>query len=265
MNIGVKNFAENTESHYDTCIVQRASITRTDMDIVYLLKNTPINEELIYSLRTLKNLPHSKVFLVGGCPNTIRKENIVHIPVLQRPNKYKNTTLSLELACRDSRLSQDFILMNDDFFVLQRIENPKNALNLFRGTLEEVLQDYSERYGTDANHYILGMRQTNIFLKDLGIEKPLSYELHIPFVMNKHKVLEMLSLPYINSLKVIHKRTIYGNLFLKYSKQTDDVKILRDIYLPVHNDQFLSSEDASWPYVKTYIGRKFKEKSIYEI
>ena len=43
------------------------------MDIVYLVKNSRTNDELTYSLRTLVNVPHDKVFLVGGCPDNIKK------------------------------------------------------------------------------------------------------------------------------------------------------------------------------------------------
>lgn len=57
------------------------------MDIVYLVKECRINEELTYSLRSLVNLPHDKVFLVGGCPTNIDKTKITHIPTLQGNNK----------------------------------------------------------------------------------------------------------------------------------------------------------------------------------
>lgn len=235
------------------------------MDIVYLLKNTPHNEELVYSLRSLVNLPHDKVFLIGGCPTEINKATVIHIPTIQTNNKYKNTTLGLETACRDERLSEDFILMNDDFFVLKPIISPREELNLCRGPITEVLKEYTDRYGPDANSYILGMRQTNIFLQDLGIEQPLSYELHIPIVMAKNKVLRLFQLPYLHSLKVIHKRTIYGNLFKKNSKKVEDVKVRRKVYWPIYNQDFLSTEDDTWQYVKPYIHSLFPEKGEHEL
>lgn len=229
------------------------------MDIVYLLKECQICEELTYSLRTLVNIPHDKVFIVGGCPDNINKGKVIHIPVYQPNSKYQNTTNSLKLICKDPRLSDDFILMNDDFFILKPVV--EEDLNLCRGTIREVLKEYKNKYGT--NDYILGMEQTGIFLNDLGIIKPLSYELHIPMAMNKKNVLNMFSLPFINSLKVIHKRTVYGNLFYTKSKVIKDVKVL-DINSQIQYDKFLSCSDSGWLFIKNYISNLFPNKSIYE-
>ena len=235
------------------------------MDIVYLLKDTSKNEELVYSLRSLVNLPHDKVYLVGGCPLEINKERVTHIPTRQTNDKYKNTTTSIEVAARDPRISEDFILMNDDFFILQPIKDPEKELNLCRGPINEVLAEYTKRYGPDANSYLIGMRQTNIYLQDLGVKEPLSYELHIPITMAKTNVLRLFQLPYLHSLQVIHKRTIYGNLFKNNSQQVEDVKVRRKTYWPIYNQKFLSTEDDSWQYVKPYIHSLFPGKGPYEI
>lgn len=235
------------------------------MDIVYLLKDTLKNEELVYSLRGLENIPHDNVFLVGGCPSEINKERVIHFQVKQTSDKYRNTTNGLKLVCQDPRLSEEFILMNDDFFILKPIKDPEKELNLTRGPIENVLKEYTERYGADANSYILGMRQTKIFLEDYGIKNPLSYELHIPMVMAKSNVLRALSLPHIESLQVIHKRTIYGNLFKKDPQFTEDVKVRRRVYWPIYNDKFLSTEDDTWEHVKPYLKTVFPNKSKYEI
>lgn len=235
------------------------------MDVVYLLKDSPTNEEFIYSLRSLKNLPHDRVFIVGGCPNNINMEKVFYIPLRQGGSKYKNTTQNLITACQDARLSQEFILMNDDFFILKKIENTTEELNLCRGTISAVLEGYEKRYGKDANNYIKGMRQTMIFLQDCGIKEPLSYELHIPFIMDKDKFLEIFSLPHVSSVNVLHKRSVYGNLYHKNSTYCEDVKFFANIYVPIHNDKFLSTEDNSFALVKPYLSNLFSSKSEYEI
>ena len=236
----------------------------TKMDIVYLVKQCQTNDELTYSLRSLKNLPHNRVFIVGGCPTNINKSKIIYKPILQNQSKYKNTTYNLKQICQDKDLSDDFILMNDDFFVLKPISDLVNELNLCRGTIKDVLADYKSRYGV-MNDYTNGMKQTMIFLQDIGILEPLSYELHIPMIINKQKFLKMFELPYINSIKVLHKRSLYGNLYNKDSKPILDVKVLASYFLPLGSDKFLSTEDNSWPIVKTYVGRLFPNKCEYEI
>ena len=234
------------------------------MDIVYLVKNARKNEELIYSLRTLKNLPHDKVFIVGGCPDDVKKEKITYIPIVQTGNKFRNTANNLELICRESRLSEEFILMNDDFFILKPITDPATELNLCRGYVSEVIEEYTQKYGNDGNQYIVGMGQAKTFLEDIGIKNPLSYELHIPIVMAKNEVLRAFSLPYLKTIQPGHIRTIYGNLFKNGSKITNDVKVRVGHYKPIKSQGFLSTADNTWEYVKPYIHGLFPDKSEYE-
>lgn len=234
------------------------------MDIVYLLKNSPTNEELTYSLRSLVNLPHDKVFLVGGCPTNIDKTKITHIPTLQGNNKFHNTTKSIQIVSHNESLSENFILMNDDFFILKPIRDLEKELNLCRGTIEEVEKDYLAKNNGQVNEYLTGMQQTRVYLQDIGFKYPLSYELHIPMVLNKKRVLDMFSMPYLDSINILHWRSVYGNRFLKDSQIIQDVKVLKNYFYPLGSDKFLSSEDNSWPRVKTYIAQIFKDKSIYE-
>lgn len=235
------------------------------MDIVYLVKESVQNDELTYSLRSLRNLHHNRVFMVGGCPNNINKGKITHVASLQGNNKYKNTTESLKRICKREDLSEDFILMNDDFFILKPILNPAKELNLCRGTIESVLANYKKRFHNYTTAYIQGMEQTKIFLEDHGIKEPLSYELHIPMMLNKEKVLKMFEIPYLESIKVLHKRSLYGNLYLKGSLQINDVKVLVDYFYPLGTDKFLSTEDNSFARCRPFLNDLFPEKSEYEI
>lgn len=235
------------------------------MDIVYLVKNSRNNEELIYSLRTIKNIPHDKVFIVGGCPDEVNKKRVIHISVTQTGNKYQNTSRNLELICKDSRLSEEFILMNDDFFILKQINDPEKELNLCRGTIENVIEEYKSFYGNEENIYLIGMRQTKIFIEDMGINDPLSYELHIPIIMSKKGVLSAFSLPHINTIQAGHIRTIYGNLNKKDSIVTTDVKVRGLSDNTIYNDKFLSTSDHTWNYVKPYIRELFPNKGEYEL
>ena len=76
------------------------------MDIVYLVKDCTENEELTYSLRSLVNIPHDRVFIVGGCPRNIDTSKVIHFPILQTDTKYKNTTNNLKLICNQDNLSE---------------------------------------------------------------------------------------------------------------------------------------------------------------
>ena len=238
------------------------------MDILYTVKNTVQNEELLYSLRTLKNLPHDRIFIVGGCPKSINQDKIIYIPRKQSGTKYQNTTNNLKVACLDERLSNDFILMNDDFFILRPVENIVNELNCHIGTITSRIQRHIMKYGKPSK-YCNGAEETRNFIRKItGDWEPLSYELHIPMVLNKEKFLKMFDLPGIEDISVLHKRTLYGNLYYKNSKEIPDVKCLNGALFDWHyaeERKFLSSSDDSWVFVRSYLIHRFPEKSEYEI
>lgn len=235
------------------------------MDIVYLLKDSPEIKELNYSLRSLKNLPHDKVFFVGGFPQNINPEKVSHIPVLQTGTKYQNTTHSLKMAICNKEISDDFILMNDDFFVMTPIKDPVKELNLHRGPVEDVIEDYKKRYNGKIHPYIEGMVSTCKLLQKNGIKKPLSYELHVPMVFNKKKLAEMFSIADEENIPVLHKRTLYGNLFMSGGKQIKDVKM--SLHLPEMPDSadFLSTSDTFFKKIEIIFANIFSEKSEYEL
>ena len=232
------------------------------MDIVYTLSNNYDREELKYSLRSLANLPHGRVFFVGGCPTWV--QGVTHIPTVQNGTKYKNTTHNLITACNDPRISANFILFNDDFFVLEPIKAPTKELNLYNGTVQSVLDKLNERYDTPTP-YMSGMSQTKEFLAILGVTDPKSYELHIPFVLNKKKFLKIFDLPGVSEIPCFHKRTVYGNLYLNGGTNTPDVKVfIRDGFMP-NPGKFLSCDNAGFSIVYNYLQTRFPHKSQYEI
>lgn len=92
------------------------------MDAVYVLgTGSPRNNlELLFSLRSLqlhmKDL--RKVFVIGERPPWI--ENIIHIPFPDRNDDgWKNIHEKILEACKLPTLSEDFLLMNDDFMMLK--------------------------------------------------------------------------------------------------------------------------------------------------
>lgn len=237
------------------------------MDIVYTVKSAKVNEELFYSLRSIRNIPHDNVYVIGGCPYNLNHKYIKWIPADTLETKYKTTTHNLEIAANLEKLSEDFIWMNDDFYILQKIEDPIKELNLNKGGLQESLDDFIKRNGV-CTAYMTGAEQTLDYLKTLGIHNPLSYELHTPFIYNKSRVKTMLALEGIRKVPILYKRSVYGNMYYDNSVQVTDVKILRASivdYAEWDKRKFLSSSDITWVRVKPYLEKRFKDKSIYEL
>jgi hypothetical protein len=240
------------------------------MDIVYLVKVDPENdsEELRYSLRSLRNIPHNKVIIVGEKPDWVK--DVTFIPVAQTKTKPENVTMNLRAAIDSPEVADDFILMNDDFFIMKPID-AMPSLNF--GKLDEVIRHYEHRY-QEVTPYIESMKRTNVHLSELGIERPLSFELHTPQVLNKAKVIALRSL---TNGRPSQFRTAYGNYFMKDSTTVSDVKIFIDSrhnppgYIENPRDYlaaqtFLSATGGAFKrgLVGDYLREAFPEPSPYE-
>ena len=170
----------------------------TKPDIVYVVRPGP-NEELRYSLRSLSNLPHGKVWIFGAAPSWVTGVEVV--PIKIRPGGHRSAKANLKAACQHPDVSETFIYFNDDFFVMQ----PMDSLPVMhRGTLAEVIDSKKM-----VNSYTRASRQTLELLKKQGIAEPLMYDLHAPLTVTKTGMLEALALC---STIMYQERTIYGNL-----------------------------------------------------
>lgn len=233
------------------------------MDIVYIVKpNT--NEELRYSLRSLQNLPHDRVYIAGYKPTWVR--GVGHIPVTQVPRLKHSNSYRIQCAIANHpALSDDYILFNDDHFVMKpQVEMP--VLNW--GRVRDVLH-----VPTLGNSFRASMEYTLSELSKLGIDDPTSYQLHVPLVLNKgqmsgvYEKYEFSPTPGVFT----HYVTIAGNLYNWGGETYDrDVKVLNA--KDTVNDwmlaqDFLSTSDVSFGYghIGAYLRHVFPKKSPYEI
>jgi hypothetical protein len=186
-------------------------------DLVVPVRETAVNEQLRYALRTwAANLPHRQVWIVGYRPAWL--QNVGHIPTAQPGTKYQNTTAAVRAACEHPDVADRFLLMNDDFFVMRKLAQMPV---LHRGRVDAVERYYASRA---SGSYLAGMRETRDLLASLGHTEPLSYELHVPLPVDKAGMLEALDVG--RHLAVVHKRSLYGNLASLGGDQIEDVKVL---------------------------------------
>jgi len=227
------------------------------MDVVYLCR-TGENEELRYSLRSLANLPHDRVWVFGGAPDWVRGVTVV--PTFQRASKHAVTTRSLRDACNHPDVSDPFALFNDDFYVTAPCAD---VPVLHRGSVAHVMADYAARLGVESR-YLQGMAETRDLLRDLGIAEPLSYELHVPLPVCKSEMLTALEIGMAAGIPVLHKRTMYGNLWGIGGRRIEDVKVF-DWRRPVPRGPWLSSGDATFRRVRPVLSTLFPGPSCYEL
>ena len=90
------------------------------MDIVYICRDGD-NEELRYSIRSaVKNLPHDNLWVVGGKPDWYSGP---YIEVPQDKAYYRNARTNIRTIIKSNKISNTFILMNDDFFIMNKVDS----------------------------------------------------------------------------------------------------------------------------------------------
>lgn len=226
-----------------------------DMDIVYFIKDGLQNEEFRYSLRSVcKNMPHKRIWVFGGCPRSIVPD--VRIRVEQEgKTKWDRVHAMFKLACENKELSDDFILFNDDFFVMKPVEKIET---IHRGLLEE----HTEKLGKGPYRSLL--EGIDDELKHRGLST-YSYELHTPFVFNKKKLLKLLN----DNPDLRCTRTMYGNTYKIGGKRASDVKIFSSKpSFDYKSTTFLSTDDTvinrdneAWRWIQ----KQFPHICEYEI
>ena len=170
-----------------------------------------------------------------------QKAYLVHVE--DTGKKFDNIRNCIKIASEHPEISDDFVLMNDDFFVLKTIAS---VSNFHGGLLSDKIKRYKE--SNMAPLYIRLLELTHKQLVMSGIKDPIDYDIHVPMVMNKHKLKESLSVAYF-------PRSSYGNVYKIGGEQIKDVKLYNTgerIKLN-KNLYFVSVDDRSFVELKNII------------
>lgn len=201
-------------------------------------------------------MPHDNIWLIGNKPKWY-EGNFLSVP--DTSNKYENIRNAIKSVSINSDISDDFVLMNDDFFVM----NPLSEIPVFHGgLLIDKINDYITLVG--MTRYVKLLMNTHRFLTNYGIKNPLDYDIHTPIQMNK-----------ANLTKIIHKkhfpRSMYGNIFNIGGTEIKDVKIYpntSNLYSKSYNIDtsipYLSTLDSSFKGVFALLYGMFSDKTEYE-
>lgn len=213
------------------------------LDIVYFIKDGRFNEEFRYSLRSVcKNMPYRRIWVFGGCPRSIVPDVRVRVEQVGK-TKWDRVHAMFKMAAENKEISDDFILMNDDFFVMKPVDKIET---IHRGLLE----DHVKVLGNGPYRKMLDGIDAE--LKKRG-ETSYSYELHTPFIYNKKKLLKLLN----DNPDLRCTRTMYGNIYKIGGKRASDVKIFSSKpAFDYENSELLSTDDSvinvnndAWAYI----------------
>ncbi len=227
------------------------------MDLVYIC-GPGDNEELKYSIRSaVKNLKFDNLWVVGGKPDWYVGN---YLEVIQNKSKYANARNNLRAICNSSKISDSFILMNDDFYIMNKVDN---VPYMHGGLLADKIKKYENLTGN--TRYVLMLKRTLLSLSRRKNKDVLDYELHVPMVMEKEKLLAIVELPDL-------WRSRYGNTFDVGGIEIDDVKVysfgaLTKKSYDINNLKYdyLSSNNDSFEMIRDKVLKvSFPDKVVYE-
>jgi len=222
------------------------------MDVVYLVGGRSMwnRLELKYSLRSLKYFPHDKVWIVGDKPDWYTGYHIDYPDKTSNP--YVNTHLKLLRAVNDKRISDPFLLFDDDMILLR---NYKPVI-YYAGQF----WDFASRYeGLDKDW---GGAVWRTF-KNCPTE--LNYCHHSPHPVHKELYKGVSKIYPMNEGLV--KRVVYLDKEWRYDKvQMHDVKIKESFKRNLTRLPLLSTgEYSERPIMWEQLNKLFPDKSVYEV
>ena len=203
-------------------------------DIVHLLKESNKNEELRYSLRSVdENFAYKRVWFVGGKPKGLEPD--CYMPIKQdAPSKWENVRNMLVEICKNNKISKDFWLFNDDFFILSPCDD--SLPQFYNGTLQEQIARCEGQ-----GEYVFRLEHLVKTLEDAGLPT-LNYSVHKPILVNRKKALEVLEKFPDEPMF----RALYGNYWKIGGVDEPDCKIRRcDRYIK-KGKRFCSTQDDSF-------------------
>lgn len=209
-------------------------------------------DELKYSVRSaIKNLSLERIIIVGDKPNWLQEsEQAIYVPFV--PNRTPEWTRSyvawqyLDKLMTTGLIKEDFLYFNDDFFILQPIEEWIDY--------QRDLVDYNTK--VKAHNHVYHIRDMRA-LKLLRMEEEHHYNLHIPIKLNPANLIIALTYWRQSAWKDFEFRTFYGCQYLKDAPYMMDVK-----YNP--NNLFYSSGDDVWKVSGQQYRDMFPDKSYAE-
>ena len=231
------------------------------MDLIYLVGQRTFwdNQEVKFSLRSAeRNLKFDKVFMVGKKPKHFN-DKVIEVKIADdQGHKYFNVANKIWRMLNNKNVSDDFILMNDDFFILQEYKKIPYYYNL---TLKKWIDNWPKHKGEYWNRMIQAYEH---------FPKGKFFELHFPIVLNKNKAIKVFKK--YNLFKVaVMLRSYYCNEYYNEIKPilpSKDYKIYNyEQFMINRKAPFVSTtnETAVLPDFKNFIKSRFPQKSTFEI
>lgn len=242
----------------------------TKIDLLYILgTGSKWNDnEIRFSLRSVhKNLKnYGKVWIVGEMPNGIKNINYIKHPDEIGPhNADGNITRKIIRACKESELSERFMLMNDDYIINKPVD-ANHIYPMHKGDLRALPDSY---FGSNTWRKRLKNTRDHLISKNLPV---LHFDYHAPLVVEKNKFEETVSqFDYASGIGIC-TRSMYGNIIYPHAVRiTKEKRVLfnhktieeisqhvKDARFVAYNDHGLNNS------LKLWLATQFPQPSPFE-
>lgn len=229
------------------------------IDIVIPLNNrsTQKNMELRYCLRSIEKHLNGvrNVFIVGYMPEWVT--NVIHLPTEDDPrNRFRDRNICNKMiaACKDERVSNDFLMVHDDHFLLEDFD---------AGTFPYYhcgpLVPGHGQYAHTKENTISLLGQVN------------NYDTHCPILFNKEKFMRTIALSDWSKWYGYCMKTLYCVLNGIEGEQVEDLKIrmplqYEEVIRLIRGRKWFSIGDRSFAYgMKDVLQDLYSNPSKYEL
>jgi hypothetical protein len=245
--------------------------TTMKIDLVYVLGSGSNwhNNELRFSLRSVaRNLENvGNIFIVGDKPKWIK--NITHIPCEDpfKLNPDANIITKVIEACKNEELSEKFLFMNDDYFVINKTD-ATTIPAIHKGDMATFGPDYFRK---------VTWRRNLLRTRDILIEKGYTayhFDGHLPIIINKKLFPEIIA-QFDYQKNCYTMKSLYANVaykdfihigkikkivFRPHTKAMLDQAAAESIFMAV-NDQGLTMDFKQWIYSQFTEASKYEDKA----
>lgn len=215
------------------------------------------DNELRYCLRSIeKHLTgYRNIWIVGYLPKWVT--GVKHIPATdETKNSDYNIMRKIELSCLAGEISDSFLFMNDDHYLLSDFDAPTFPY-YYSGTLEEMYKlRGSSPYGKKC-------RNTYNLLNSLS-KSTKYFDVHTPIIYKKNEFLDSVAYQDWGMRQdtgfVI--KSLYAN---SASIEGVEIQDCKSPNLPLYSWKTYSTTPQVVEGVKNFLQRYFPDKSKYEI
>lgn len=224
------------------------------------------NLELRYALRSIETYLSNvgPVFIIGECPDWLT--NITHLPFEEDKRtrfRDRNIMLKMKAACEDPRVSDNFLMVHDDHFLLDYYDAEH-----FPYYYDGYIVPSDSQYG-QTKHNTIDFFDSNPSIG--SSDRIQNFDVHCPILFNKQLFLSCIYRADWNKWYGYCLKTLYSVLNGIKGEQTTDLKIRYiseelDIRKAIAGRKWFSIGDKAFNYsdMRMVLDELYSKPSKYE-